>query len=212
MVGLAVGEATGADTVEEEAEERRVRPAGRRPRLGQPRPHLPHGRAAAHDARGDRGAPPRAHPRAPRASARRLAARAVREGRAGRARRRRRAVPRGRPRRGRRSARRASLRPRPITSAGPTASPTSRTSWSGASTTRSSTRAARSRSSSRFHGGLGGPQTRPFILYPASFPLPDEPIVGAAAVHGLLRGWRQQLQGAELGDGPASALPQTASE
>jgi len=47
-----------------------------------------------------------------------------------------------------------------------------------------------------FHGGLGGPQTRPFILYPASFALPNEPIVGAAAVHGLLRGWRRQLQGA----------------
>ena len=47
-----------------------------------------------------------------------------------------------------------------------------------------------------FHGGLGGPQTRPFVLYPSSFRLSDEPIVGAAAVHGLLRGWRQQLQGA----------------
>ena len=47
-----------------------------------------------------------------------------------------------------------------------------------------------------FHGGLGGLQTRPFVLYPSSFRLPDEPLVGAAAVHGLLRGWRQQLQGA----------------
>jgi hypothetical protein len=47
-----------------------------------------------------------------------------------------------------------------------------------------------------FHGGLGGPQTRPFVLYPSSFWIPDEAIVGAAAVHGLLRGWRQQLQGA----------------
>ncbi len=46
-----------------------------------------------------------------------------------------------------------------------------------------------------FHGGMGGPQTRPFILFPASLPFPDEPIVGAAAVHGLLRGWRHQLQG-----------------
>ena len=46
-----------------------------------------------------------------------------------------------------------------------------------------------------FHGGLGGPQTRPFVLYPASFPLPPEPIVGAASVHALLRGWRRQLQG-----------------
>jgi hypothetical protein len=35
-----------------------------------------------------------------------------------------------------------------------------------------------------FHGGLGG-QTRPFVLYPSSFRLPDEPLVGAAAVHGL---------------------------
>jgi hypothetical protein len=46
-----------------------------------------------------------------------------------------------------------------------------------------------------FHGGLGGPQTRPFILYPSELSLPDGPIIGAAAVHGLLRGWRQQLQG-----------------
>ena len=39
-----------------------------------------------------------------------------------------------------------------------------------------------------FHGGLGGLQTRPFILYPERFLLPDEPIVGAAAVHGVLTG------------------------
>ena len=47
-----------------------------------------------------------------------------------------------------------------------------------------------------FHGGLGGPQTRPFILHPERLPVPDEPIVGAAAVHGVLTGWRQMLQGA----------------
>jgi uncharacterized membrane protein YvlD (DUF360 family) len=47
-----------------------------------------------------------------------------------------------------------------------------------------------------FHGGLGGLQTRPFILHPGSFSLPDERIVGAASVHALLRGWRLQLQGA----------------
>ena len=46
-----------------------------------------------------------------------------------------------------------------------------------------------------FHGGLGGLQTRPFILHPESLPVPDEPIIGAAAVHGLLRGWRRSLQG-----------------
>jgi hypothetical protein len=52
-----------------------------------------------------------------------------------------------------------------------------------------------------FHGGLGGPQTRPFILAPPRFELPDEPILGAAAVHGLLADWRRALQG------PAAATP-----
>ncbi len=46
-----------------------------------------------------------------------------------------------------------------------------------------------------FHGGLGGPQTRPFILYPAGLPMPETPIVGAEAVHELLAGWRRTLQG-----------------
>jgi uncharacterized membrane protein YvlD (DUF360 family) len=45
-----------------------------------------------------------------------------------------------------------------------------------------------------FHGGLGGPQTRPFILAPPRFELPDEPVLGAAAVHGLLAAWRRELQ------------------
>jgi hypothetical protein len=54
-----------------------------------------------------------------------------------------------------------------------------------------------------FHGGLGGLQTRPFILYPERFPLLDEPIVGAAAVHGVLAGWRQMLQGADAHVEPA---------
>ncbi len=45
-----------------------------------------------------------------------------------------------------------------------------------------------------FHGGLGGPQTRPFLLYPAELPIPAEPIVGAAHVHDVLIGWRRLLQ------------------
>jgi uncharacterized membrane protein YvlD (DUF360 family) len=45
-----------------------------------------------------------------------------------------------------------------------------------------------------FHGGLGGPQTRPFVLYPVDLPVPEEPIVGAAGVHRLLTGWRTLLQ------------------
>jgi hypothetical protein len=54
-----------------------------------------------------------------------------------------------------------------------------------------------------FHGGLGGAQTRPFILHPASLPVPDDPIVGAAAVHELLLGWRESLQPSEPGPTPA---------
>jgi hypothetical protein len=46
-----------------------------------------------------------------------------------------------------------------------------------------------------FHGGLGGPQTRAFILAPAGLPFPEQPIVGAAAVHDVLAGWRRMLQG-----------------
>jgi hypothetical protein len=41
-----------------------------------------------------------------------------------------------------------------------------------------------------FHGGLGGSQTEPFILHPAGLPAPAEPLVGAEAVHVLLRAWR----------------------
>jgi uncharacterized membrane protein YvlD (DUF360 family) len=46
-----------------------------------------------------------------------------------------------------------------------------------------------------FHGGIGGPQTQPFILAPITLPPPDEPIVGAAKVHEVLARWRQLLNG-----------------
>ena len=46
-----------------------------------------------------------------------------------------------------------------------------------------------------FHGGIGGPQTRPFILHPVGLPVPDGEIVGAAAVHELLLDWRKHLNG-----------------
>ena len=45
-----------------------------------------------------------------------------------------------------------------------------------------------------FHGGLGGPQTQPFILHPVALQMPADPIVGAVAVHDLLAGWRRALQ------------------
>jgi uncharacterized membrane protein YvlD (DUF360 family) len=44
-----------------------------------------------------------------------------------------------------------------------------------------------------FHGGMGGSQTRPFILAPVELPLPEQPIVGAAHVHTVLTGWRAML-------------------
>jgi hypothetical protein len=63
-----------------------------------------------------------------------------------------------------------------------------------------------------FHGGLGGPQTRPFILHPERLPLGNGPIVGAAAVHSLLHEWRRMLQAegapaafVEPAAGPATA-------
>jgi uncharacterized membrane protein YvlD (DUF360 family) len=46
-----------------------------------------------------------------------------------------------------------------------------------------------------FHGGIGGSQTRPFILHPVGLSVPDGEIVGAAAVHEVLLGWRKHLNG-----------------
>jgi uncharacterized membrane protein YvlD (DUF360 family) len=58
-----------------------------------------------------------------------------------------------------------------------------------------------------FHGGIGGAQTRPFLLAPSHLPLPDEPIVGAAAVHGILSRWRRDLNGGAGGAEPREQRP-----
>jgi hypothetical protein len=39
------------------------------------------------------------------------------------------------------------------------------------------------------HGGLGGPQTRPFAVVPASWSDPVAPIIGVDAMHEMLRVW-----------------------
>lgn len=39
------------------------------------------------------------------------------------------------------------------------------------------------------HGGLGGPQMRPFAVVPAHWSDPQAPIVGVEAMHGALAGW-----------------------
>jgi uncharacterized membrane protein YvlD (DUF360 family) len=48
-----------------------------------------------------------------------------------------------------------------------------------------------------YHGGLGGPQTQPFILHPVTLTMPIRPVIGAAAVHDLLLDWRRSLQDAK---------------
>jgi len=63
-----------------------------------------------------------------------------------------------------------------------------------------------------FHGGLGGPQTRPFLLYPATLSPAPKPIVGAATVNQILRGWRHELQGEPTPrDEPVSELAEAGS-
>jgi hypothetical protein len=59
------------------------------------------------------------------------------------------------------------------------------------------------------HGGLGGPQTEPFILHPADWEL-DEPVpLGAPAVYRNIRRWLASI-GIELGKpAPAMAEPAT---
>jgi len=56
-----------------------------------------------------------------------------------------------------------------------------------------------------FHGGIGGFQTRAFILHPTHLEVPPGPILGAASVHGILAGWRQALQGASQTLAPRTA-------
>lgn len=46
------------------------------------------------------------------------------------------------------------------------------------------------------HGGLGGPQRDPFLLYPAVFNPGPEEIVGAGHLHDVLKRWIEQEQGA----------------
>ncbi|MCP3856474.1 MAG: phage holin family protein [Actinomycetia bacterium] len=51
-----------------------------------------------------------------------------------------------------------------------------------------------------FHGGLGGKQTEPFVLFPSGLPVDPDPLVGAESVHTLFKGW---LTAARAGALPA---------
>jgi hypothetical protein len=63
-----------------------------------------------------------------------------------------------------------------------------------------------------FHGGLGGSQTRAFLLYPAQLPAPEEPVVGAEALHRVLVGWRRELNGDPESSAPAAAAPEPVAQ
>jgi hypothetical protein len=52
------------------------------------------------------------------------------------------------------------------------------------------------------HGGLGGWQTEPFILCPATLTLADDPPVGAPALYRQLTAWQAQLRGEQEGITP----------
>jgi uncharacterized membrane protein YvlD (DUF360 family) len=43
------------------------------------------------------------------------------------------------------------------------------------------------------HGGMGGPQSHPFVLHPSELDWPAEEVVGAEAVHRVFRGWLAAL-------------------
>jgi uncharacterized membrane protein YvlD (DUF360 family) len=43
------------------------------------------------------------------------------------------------------------------------------------------------------HGGIGGPQSYPFVLHPADLAWPEGPVVGAERVHHILRNWLAEL-------------------
>lgn len=59
------------------------------------------------------------------------------------------------------------------------------------------------------HGGLGGPQTHPFILHPVEWAV-DEPIVGAEAVYRQIRRWLEGV-GIPLGKQGGTPAPDAAS-
>jgi hypothetical protein len=56
------------------------------------------------------------------------------------------------------------------------------------------------------HGGLGGPQTEPFILHPSDWTLDEEVPLGAPAIYRNIRRWLESI-GIKLGKAPAPATP-----
>ena len=57
------------------------------------------------------------------------------------------------------------------------------------------------------HGGLGGAQTRPFLLYPSDWELDLAPIMGAPMVYQQLRRWMERELGMRFGKAGEGKLP-----
>jgi uncharacterized membrane protein YvlD (DUF360 family) len=55
------------------------------------------------------------------------------------------------------------------------------------------------------HGGLGGFQTQPFVMYPSRWQTPEGDLVGAAAVYRQFKSWLGQLQPQATPRDPGSA-------
>lgn len=54
------------------------------------------------------------------------------------------------------------------------------------------------------HGGLGGDQSKPFVLFPSEWEAPEEEIVGAEQLHTQMKKWVEQLQRQDSGrNGPS---------
>jgi uncharacterized membrane protein YvlD (DUF360 family) len=54
------------------------------------------------------------------------------------------------------------------------------------------------------HGGLGGGQSHPFVLFPRALAWPAEEVVGSATLHRVLRGWLAGLGQAAYAPAPSS--------
>jgi hypothetical protein len=55
------------------------------------------------------------------------------------------------------------------------------------------------------HGGLGGDQGHPFLLYPSDLSAPPEPLMGGPALHRVLSGWATTAMTGRSTDAPAEA-------
>jgi uncharacterized membrane protein YvlD (DUF360 family) len=57
------------------------------------------------------------------------------------------------------------------------------------------------------HGGMGGPQSFPFVLHPAELEMPADELLGAEAVHRVFRSWLVQVGQDQYADPPAVLQP-----